>query len=268
MSAKSKQAERNAQKRAAKKNTQEDEPAPVSGGTEGSFATLLERGKALLLDACIVTVLPKLPELMKEQPGQKKEEKKEEEKKEEESEEKKDDSSGEKADDSADAIFATLSSRLQWYNTLGLGEPKSSGDAKDVWLVMKDLELDSGPRKVRKGSPGIDRVLKNLCTYLPQYMHVLLALMCFRAFFFRSWFACLPWLVGYQAASLLVPVELTNSKDIPMKFRVAATAAFHVLVVLFFFYEFIWKLLPIIEHIFWVGLIVLHAYVAKPIGTK
>jgi len=285
MSQRSKQAERNAQKRAAKKSgAGEEEPTPVSGkSSEGSFSILFEKSKTLVLDSCIVKLAPKLKDLdllKKEEKEEKEERKAAKEEPEEKNEDEKENTESNGQDEakekpaapadpeSAEDLFAAFSARLQWYNTLGLAEPRTQEDALAAWNEMKGLELDWGPRKARKGNPGMDRVLKNICTYLPQYFHLLLALMCLRAFLFRSWFACLPWLVGYQAASLLVPLDLAQLKDVPLKFRVAATMAFHGLVLLFFLYEFVWKLIPVIEHAFWLGILVFHAYVVKPVDAK
>merc|ERR1711871_1856305 len=127
-------------------------------------------------------------------------------------------------------------------NSLGLAEPASAEEALCAWKDLKDLEIDYGPRPRKNQSPGLDRMKVNVHNNFVQYLHVLLALMMLRAFLFRSWFACLPWLVGYQAASLLLPLEMT--KDVPLKFRVAATMFFHALVLFFFVYEFLWKLIP------------------------
>merc|ERR1719453_2100621 len=140
---------------------------------------------------------------------------------------------------------------------------------------MKGLEFDGGPRAKKRGSPAMDRIFKNIESFLPQYIHLLLALMMLRAFLFRSWFACLPWLVGYQYLSLWVPLEgpfqpMPQVPDVgehlekcPIKFRVAASVGIHVLVWLFFLYEALWKMW-FFEKFLVLGLIAYHAYAVRP----
>merc|ERR1719478_458533 len=100
---------------------------------------------------------------------------------------------------------------------------------------MKGMEIDFGPR-AKKGSPGMDRIKINLYANAVQYAHVLLALMMLRAFLFRSYFACLPWLACYQVLSLFVPLEgLPQLPQVPVekveaKFRVVGAVALHALV--------------------------------------
>ena len=126
-----------------------------------------------------------------------------------------------------------------------------------------------GPLKKKKGTPKMDRILLNLCNNLSQYLHILLTFMMLQAFLFRSFFSCLPWLVGYQFASVLVPLKTTEMlpqvplSQIPLKFRVAGTMAIHALVWLFFAYEVIWKCNFIIEFLA-LGLIIFHAHSAAP----
>merc|ERR1712226_741659 len=98
------------------------------------------------------------------------------------------------------------------YNILGLGLPANAETVKFAWIAFKNLEFDGGPRARKKGTPGMDRIKVNLERNLPQYVHILFALMCLRTLLFRSWFACLPWLVGYQFLSLLIPMELIREK--------------------------------------------------------
>eukprot|EP00929_Paragymnodinium_shiwhaense_P047332 TRINITY_DN23_c4_g1_i1.p1 TRINITY_DN23_c4_g1~~TRINITY_DN23_c4_g1_i1.p1 ORF type:complete len:278 (+),score=119.09 TRINITY_DN23_c4_g1_i1:92-925(+) len=273
----SKQAERNAQKRAAKKATQEEETAaPTSASGPPTPGMLVEQLSTLFKGACIVKMAPKLVELLKQQGDApkaeepKKEEK--EEKKEEEEEDKKDENAQESTEDkpaaaqdyeTAEGLWAVCNERLQWYNTLGLAAPASPQDAQDKWFVLKGLEVDFGPKKARRGNPALDRMMKNVYDFLPQYLHILLVLMCLRSLLFRSWFACLPWLVGYQAASLLVPLDKT--KDVPLKFRVAATAGIHALVWLFLVYELLVKITWFELIMLVPGIFAFHTYAAKPL---
>lgn len=277
MSSKSKQAERNAQKRAAKKDSK-DEPEPVSASSSvvPTFGLLGDRLKKLFLGACLVKVAPQLQPLLqgqngfgkKDEPKKEEEEPKKEENETENKQEETEETSAKQTEDlhTAEGLFSYLGARLQWFNTLGLAEPASAQEAKDKWLMMKGLEVDGGAKKAKRGNPAMDRIMKNVYEFLPQYLHVLLVLLCLRALLFRSWFACLPWLVGYQAASLLVPLEMT--KDVPLKFRVVATAAFNGLVWLFVLYE-------LLRQVWWIelfftlpGFIIVHAYVAKPLDGK
>eukprot|EP00928_Gymnodinium_smaydae_P100508 TRINITY_DN987_c0_g1_i1.p1 TRINITY_DN987_c0_g1~~TRINITY_DN987_c0_g1_i1.p1 ORF type:complete len:273 (+),score=74.25 TRINITY_DN987_c0_g1_i1:71-889(+) len=272
MAPKSKQAERNAQRRAAKK-TEDPEPEPVA--TKGSMSALVDLGKTLVLGSCLVKLGPKMPDLLKsDKDGQpaKKEEKAEPAEKTEDEQKPEGETEGNDApvangvenDDTPASIFGVLSTRLAWHNCLGLATPASGPDAVAKWQVMKSLELDWGPRKARRGNPSLDRIIMNFCSFLPQYLHLLLALMMLRAFVFRSYFACLPWLVGYQLASLLVPTEMLP--QVPLKFRVAATLAINALLWLFFLYEVVWKMW-FFEKFFYFGLLVFHAHSVRPVGA-
>jgi hypothetical protein len=161
-------------------------------------------------------------------------------------------------------IFKAMKSRLVWHNALALGSPATDVDSKTMWTAFKSLERDMGPRASKRGSPKIDRIVTNLYNNLPQYLHVLLFVFMLNCLLFRSWFACLPWLVFYQTLSLVAPLETIEKvpqvplSKIPLKFRVAGTMAIHALVWCFFLYEAIWKCHFLIE--FWAfGLIVAHA---------
>merc|ERR1719188_2002883 len=115
----------------------------------------------------------------------------------------------------------------------------------------------------------MDRIVTNLYNNLPQYLHVLLFVFMLNCLLFRSWFACLPWLVFYQTLSLALPLETLERLPqvqlgkVPLKFRVAATMAIHALVWLFFLYEAIWRCNFLIEFLA-VGLIVAHALCVVP----
>merc|ERR1719321_631102 len=173
----------------------------------------------------------------------------------------------------ADQIFAFLKKRLVWHNCLGLASPTSEEESVAAWMDLKSLELDWGPRPKRNQSPGLDRIKANMYNNMPQYLHMLLALMMLRAFLFRSFFACLPWLVGYQILSLWVPLDDTpipqlpqlkeHIEKCPLKFRVAASVGIHALVWLFFVYEVLWGMW-FYEKGLVIGLFCYHAYAVRP----
>jgi len=257
--------------RKAGKAKQEDDEHPSAAAA--SSGDLLSNVKSLFLGSCIALTAPKLQALLTDaevapaKEPEKKEEKegddKENESKENEAETK------EEAPKDAKGIFEGLCGQLTWCNVLGLAEPATGEKAMTAWLALKGLELDFGPKSKKKGNPAMDRIMKNLNNNMAQYLHLLLALMMLRAFLFRSWFACLPWLVGYQVGSLLLP--LTNLPQLPQvpldqvptKFRVAGTMAIHALVWLFFLFEVVWKT-NFLEKIVVVGLFAYHAYAVVP----
>jgi len=262
---KSKQADRKAEKKAEKKD---DEPAAAA--SSGDF---VGRAKALFMGACIVQNGPKLQALLQgdavaEAPAVKKEEKETEgEDAAAPATEEKETKEG--SGDAAKDMFNSLCEQMTWCNVLGLAEPASGQDAMQAWLALKGLELDFGPRAKRRGSPGMDRIMTNMTNNLPQYIHLLLSLMMLRSLLFRSFFACLPWLVGYQVLSLMIP--LTNLpqlpqvplEQVPTKFRVAGTLALHALVWLFFLYEALW-MTYFFEKFPLIGLFLYHAYAVRP----
>merc|ERR1719498_1436974 len=150
---------------------------------------------------------------------------------------------------------------------------------------MKGLEIDFGPKAKRKGTPGTDRIVANISSYAIQYLHVLLGLMILRSFLFRSFFACLPWLVAYQFLSMTLPLgplsEIADSlpsfiptekipfekvplEKVPVELRVVATVGFHGLVHFFFLYELLWKTY-FIEKLLVAGLVAYHAYAVRPV---
>lgn len=271
---KSKQADRKDAKKATKQ--QDDDETDVSGSVGGG--QILEVGKALIMGSCLAKVGPKLQPLVqdlslkKDDPALRAEEKKvetehktaENKEGEEETEEKAgeaDVSSTVPALNDAAGIFAALGSWLVWHNGLGLAQPASGKDSIAAWLALANLELDWGPRKKRKGSPSLDRILQNLIANMSQYLHALLVLMMLRAFLFRSWFSCLPWLYGLQVASLLVPLD--TLPQVELKFRVLGTMSLHALVWLFFLYEVVARTY-FFEKIPLVGLFALHAHSVRP----
>jgi len=166
-------------------------------------------------------------------------------------------------------LFASLVDRLAPHNCLGLAAPRSGEEATKAWLAMKNLEVDGGPRAKRKGNPGLDRVALNLTNQMAQYMHVLLAMMALRAFLFRSWFACLPWLMAYQFLSVFLPLDKLEMlpqvqfDKVDIRFRVAITIGLNALIWLFFAYEALWRVY-MVEKPLYVGIICLHAYLVRP----
>merc|ERR1719321_702638 len=130
----------------------------------------------------------------------------------------------------ASATFKNVADRFHWSSPLGLS--KSSEDAINGWKSMKEAfseRLDFGPKNKKKGPQAQARIICNLCTHAVEYVNILLALMMLRAFLFRSYFACLPWLVFYQFASLMLPLDkIPQVPALPLdkvdvKFRVAIT---------------------------------------------
>jgi len=263
----SKQAERGSGKKA---KNQEEEATGVAGGDD-----IVQRVKVLVLGSCIAQTVPKLPELLQDKLTDKNAplEKEKSEEKKEESEEADKNAPEETKDDEEEGptkIFASLRDRLAWHNVLGLGLPSSADDSRKAWLSLKGLELDFGPRAKRNASPGVDRIKVNLCNNLAQYLHALLAVMMLSNFLFRSWFACLPWLVLYQVVSTELPltniekVPQVELEKVPIKFRVAATVGLHGLVWLFFLYEALWRSMILTIPV--VGGLVYHAYAVRPLG--
>jgi len=273
-----KQSDRNAAKKAAKTADAAD---PEPNGAAPS--DLLERAKTLLLGSCAARVLPELQDLLSPENGAtnghakkpKAEEASEKPKEEEESEKpKEEEEESEKpkpvATGSASELFTSISDDLSLFNVLGLAEPKGVEASKQGWLNLKELELDWGPRSKKNGVIST-RIMTNLTNNMPQYIHVLLAQMVLRAFLFRSWFACLPWLLLYQVISLYVPLAgipqlpQVPIDQCPVKFRVAGTMAVHSLVWFFFLWElayctyFIEK--PLVP-----GIVLFHAYAVRPAG--
>lgn len=257
-----KQADRNAKKKAAK----EDDTADAVAAPTRSFQEMI---KVLFLGSTIMQVAPGLQAIMTDDSKAKAPEEEKKEPVEGETEEAK------PALTYADQVFYFLKERLVPWNCLGLAEPASAEEAKAAWMDLKELEIDYGPRPKRNQSPGLDRIKINVQNNFVQYLHALLALMMLRAFLFRSWFACLPWLVGYQYLSLWVPLEgpfqpMPQVPDVgehlekcPIKFRVAASVGIHVLVWLFFLYEALWKMW-FFEKFLVLGLIAYHAYAVRP----
>lgn len=183
--------------------------------------------------------------------------------------------------------FSRICSRLHLSNPLGLGRPSTVEDSLKAWKELKGLEIDFGPRSKKKGSPGTDRIVANLSTYAVQYLHIFLGLMILRAFIFRSFFACLPWMVIYQFLSMVLPLgqlsEIADSlpsfipadkipfdkvplEKVPVELRVVATLGFHGLLQFFFLYELLWKTY-FIEKLLLAGVVTYHSYAVRPIDA-
>jgi len=280
-----KQAKRSAGKDAKKAAAYDDEQdsASDSAGFAGRFFAL---GKSLVLGSVIAEIAPTLPvmvkngvlilkgekELTKPKPKveETKEETEEEEKEKEEEKEEEKEAPQQILEMDVGAEFSKLRSRLHWSNPLGLAMPVSGEESTQAWLAVKSLEIDFGPRSKKKGTPTLDRITTNLYNNLPQYLHILLALMILRSFLFRSFFACLPWMVGYQYLSLVLPLESLPSlpqvplEKVPVELRVAATVGLNGLLQLFFLYELVWKTY-LLEKPLWIGILLCHAYVARPV---
>lgn len=137
-------------------------------------------------------------------------------------------------------FFGKLRERLLGLNFLGIFR---TGDATvEAFLTMKKMEFDGGPRAKRKGTPTLDRLAANFHDLMPVYIYLLLAMMSLRSLFFRSLFACLPWLMLYQFLSVWMPLEKTEKiplpmEKVPLSARVAIVLLLHSLVWLFFVYE-------------------------------
>jgi len=250
----SKQAQRNSQKRSAKKEGAVEEPSSPAGGSfVVSPGQLVEICKTMLMGSCLVKFGPKMPHIMKaDAPTPTKE-------------------GEEKTGDEASEIFEGLASCLVWHNPLGLPQPAAAADSMTMWSNFKSLAIDWGPEKRKRdtASVNLNRILQNLCSNFPQYLHIFMGLLMLQAFLFRSFFACLPWLFVYQNASLLVPLKNMEMlpqvplDKCPLKFRVAGTVGIHALVWFFFLYEALWRCNFFVEGLI-LGLIVFHAHSVKP----
>jgi len=280
MSSKSKQADRNAQKRAAKKDgaEQPEQSEPVRAGTP---AMLMEVAKTSIMGSCLLKFSPKVLNLLKEEGGPLSGEccKSVSAPPDADKPEGDEDNDTANTDTSKQAlgggetgeIFEALCSRLTWQNALALAKPDSGVDAATLWMAFKGLTLDWGPvvKKKEKGTPKLDRILTNLCNNFVQYMHIMLLGFMLNCFLFRSFFSCLPWLFFYQLASVQIPLETIDKipqvplSKIPLKFRAAGTLAIHALLWLFFVYEAVWKCNFFIEALIF-GLIIFHAHSVAP----
>lgn len=259
-----KQVDRNANKKAKQQEEKEANNPPASGDNK-----ILSVCKSLVMESCIVMYAPKLKDLVqdiikefKDKGAEKKngDDSKNGDSKEDEAEDEKEETP--KGDKGEGEIFTALKDRLTWHNSLGLGQPFSTTDAKEAWHKFKNLEFDYGPRQTRRGTPKYDRIMANLCGNMTQYLHIVLALMTMRTFFGRSFFALLPWLLALQLASTLVPIDVLPPK-VTIKVRGASSFSIHALVWLMFLWEAVWKTY-FFEKIAVAGMIVLHAHSVRP----
>jgi hypothetical protein len=272
---KNKQAARKEQKQAGKK---EDE-APV--GDAASKESILAAGKELFANSVLLEMGKQVPQLVKKSEKSENGKSNGKEKNADDGEEKEqtDETTQEPTtpgtDGSQDSVMLEgLTRRLSYKNPLGIDKAP-----EENWGFLMSQEVDFGPHKRKKGTPVLDRILTNFETNLAPYLHILLFLLCARALLLRSWFACLPWLVGYQFLSLYVPLDLVG-ENIPHekakekakgvlakvedKHRVLATMCFHFLVWLFLLYEFTF-MTYIFEKLLLMAVFVGHAYVVAPV---
>lgn len=269
----SKNAQRNERRKAAKKEqARADETAAAAASgpkATGSFEELQELGKSLFLGSCAAMYAPKLPDLLKED-GKEAEPAKTTEESEKDSPETEPTTP---SPEGSAAIFSSLGERLAWHNCLGLANPQTGEEAMQRWKALSQLEMDFGPKKSKRRSPSWDRILANLCGNLPQYLHILLVLAMLHAFLLRSYFACLPWLLGWQMASLLIPLETIPQvpqvplSQCPLKFRIAATLGIHALFLSFFVLELVWRMNFLVKFLV-LGLIIFHAHSVKPAAAR
>lgn len=296
-----KQSDRREAKKATKAAENEEPVVQTNVGFQ-------ELGQTLVMTSVLVQSAPLLPSLLKDgialvkgeavEKAEKPKEK-EEDKENKDEEPAGDKTDGEKEEKQAEVVpdfilekdacgtFSKICSRLHFANPLGVGKVTTPEEAIKVWKEIKGLEIDFGPKAKRKGSPGTDRIVSNLCTYAVQYLHVLLGLMILRSFLFRSFFACLPWIVIYQFLSMILPLgklaEIADSlpafipaekipfdkvplEKVPVELRVVATVGFNGLLHIFFLYELFWKTY-FIEKLLLGGLVAYHAYAVRPIDA-
>lgn len=167
----------------------------------------------------------------------------------------------------AGRLFATMASRLSLTNPLGLFE--SSDDGIKAAKVIMELEYDGGKGTQRKGP--LDRISTNVRSHFLVYLHAAWTLMSARALLFRSFFACLPWLFGWQVASVFLPLTQTKEvplplEKVPVEARAVLTFGFHSLLWLFFVYEFLVQL-HWLEWFLLAAIISGHAYLFRPLNT-
>lgn len=274
MAPKSKQAERNASKRAAKKTVEEEPEVQVRGDLVGML-------KTCAMESVLATIAPKLPSILKEEPGAASaakveaptkapegvnEQTEDEQPAEAQTEERPTDAKAEDSEMAAD-IFERLCARLLPLNGLGLWH--SASGAEEAFLKTKALKFDGGPKPKKKGNPGLERIMTNGRDNALQYFHFLFALMLLRSFLFRSWFAFLPWMFFYQTVSVMLPIQTLEKlpqvpiDKCPVKFRVAGTVGLHALMWFFFVYEVLFRTY-IFEKILIVGLFAAHGYLVAP----
>jgi len=254
---KSKQSDRRAGKTAAP-----DDEVAAGAGSAGVMAAAKELALGSVLAE--VMLLPKLLKASSTAKEEVKEEVKEESK--DENAENKEESETVKTEETPkdlDSLFESLEKRLPFSGSLGLDKAP-----EEEWLMFARLEIDFGPFKRKKGNAALERILVNVERNLSQYMTIALALMCMNALVFRSYFACLPWLVGYQLLSLNLPMDLIRENfpqlpPIDVKARVGTTMAIHALVWFFFVLELLCKTYFLAKFPL-IALFAVHAFVAAP----
>jgi len=230
-------------------NSVEAEPATGTVGASAAIAV----AKDVVMESVLVKQSPMLPALVKGLAA-------------DITAKEKTETDGEKGD----KLFESLSEELSPFNALGLGVPATRTAAKESWMSLKGQQMDFGPKS--KSSNAIkERIIQNISLNMPQYLHIIFALMCLRSLLFRSFFACLPWSVGYQFLFLNIPVDLIRDKfpQIPswaldFKLRSLATMAFHSFMWLFFVCEAVIRT-HLVEKILLLGLILAHAYIVSPV---
>jgi len=232
---------------------EDDTTTTEAGDVKGQ---MIERMKALVVGSLLLKIAPKLQPLLDPKAAKVAPRAAPAEEKEDESTPDSTETKAEPAD--AVSLFASIKDRLSWHSPLGMGLPASADDSMAAWLSLGGLELDWGPRKSRRGNPSLDRIVKNVLEFAPQYIHILFVIMLLRTFLGRSFFCCLPWLFGLQTAAVMVPDEMIPEDKVPTKFRVAGATGIHALMLLFFLYELLWATY-FMEKILYVGLVALHA---------
>jgi len=233
-----------------KKATKADEAEPEPTKGAANAGTFIVRIKLIVMDSFLVKMAHMVPELIKElkaATAKKAEAKKDE---------------GDEKDTSSGSSFEPLIENLSIYNALGLGLAATP----EEYRKLAKPQVDFGP-KAKKGSPVKERLVTNFEKFMHLYLHITFALMCVRSFLFRSWFACLPWLLAYQMLCLSFPLIRAKLPQVPpveLVFRVAATAVFHALMWLFFVYEATF-MTHLFEKILLAVIFVGHAYVVSPV---
>eukprot|EP00435_Cladocopium_sp_Y103_P009581 s1970_g2.t1 len=277
----SKQAQRNQQKRAAKREAKAAEEAANAGPVRSSSASSGDlTALSLARGSCIVEYAPKVLDFLKNgENGENGEAKPPKESKDRmfyacrlgrhyplEPAEPAEGEEGEKAKEepvaeaTASATYAQLSSRLAWMNSLGLAEPKNAEDAVAKWQQIRHLEGIAVPRQDRCEFLAVPTAI------LPCSVGVGDASRLSVSFLLRLF-----TLAGAVAetVSLLIPLETMEKvpqvplSQCPVKFRVAATLALNALMLLFFAWELVWRMNFFVKFLV-VGLLTLHAHSVKP----
>mmetsp|Transcript_122445 Transcript_122445/g.193960 ORF Transcript_122445/g.193960 Transcript_122445/m.193960 type:complete len:512 (+) Transcript_122445:59-1594(+) len=243
-----------ASRKAIAERKQQEDAAPDSSSKEAGSNSRASFSKvqACVQGSVLVKRTRSLPDLVKDIAASAKKASKSEEKK-EDSSEKTETNQKTNGDENG---FCEMQKELTPYNALGLAS--SPEEAKVAWKAFKSYAVHFEP-PAKKSGAAKQRIMTNLEQFAFQYTHVLLGLMCLRAFLFRSWFACLPILVVCQIASLMLSLPTVDSKV-----RLAVSTGLHILMWFFFVYETAF-MTHFLEKCFVVGIFVGHAYVAAPV---